>query len=98
MKKIIFIVVFLILVPVISVCHEYLNGKVEQFSPNLITINTGYKVVSYPVALNVSILKHTTHKGAFFEEPAKSGEIKENKFVTIKIENGIVTEIIIEDY
>ncbi len=78
--------------------HVYINGRISSFSGGSISINTGYATQSYRVDTNARVVRHVMINGAVMEEIASMTDISVGKIATVKVEGGMVKEIILEEY
>ena len=78
--------------------HFYLNGRVVEISPARISIDLGSSRVQYVVSPNARVVRHYRSGGSILEDPADRSQIRPGRIVTVKVENNVVTEIIVEEY
>lgn len=76
--------------------HFYINGKVINFTPNTVKIDTAKEVLYF--SNNMRIVKHIKKGKSIYEEPATLKELRINDSVTVKVIGNIVHELIIEVY
>ena len=76
--------------------HYYFNGKVNAISKNYDYINVSGE--DFYIAQDCRVAIHKEVNGAFFENPASLRDIKIGDWVTIKVIDNLVTEILIERY
>lgn len=91
----IFVLVIVILQSLsIASDHVYINGRLTNFSSTTISIDNKTYMFSY----KVKFLKHIKKKQSIYEEPATLKEARIGDFVTIKVRDNLVEEVIIEVY
>jgi hypothetical protein len=89
------------MLPLISLSdkgHQYINGRLEYIKGNVIGLKVIDEKKEFPIAPKVRYLKHVEENKAIYEKPASQNDIKEGMSVTIKVVEGMVEEIILEEY
>lgn len=93
-----FIITGLFLVLIISkpalAEHTWYTGYVRDFPKGSINVSEHI----YPVDPEVKVIQHYEKQNSIYEEAKKIEDVLPGQMVTIKIDNGYVTEIIIIRY
>ncbi|HHL39369.1 MAG TPA: hypothetical protein ENJ37_02575 [Deltaproteobacteria bacterium] len=74
--------------------HQWYNGYVDEVAPGLIKVDRR----TFRVNRQTRVVKHVKRRGAVYEEPARLDELRRFDRVTVKDEDGVAMEIIIEKY
>lgn len=78
--------------------HVYINGKLHSFGQKIITLEVLGSKRIYNLDRGVRVIKHIIAGGAIYEEPARLSDVKPGNSITIKVEDGLVKEIVLEVY
>lgn len=74
--------------------HQWYNGRVTDMKTGIINVDNK----EYEISPNVKVVQHVKGKASINEESARLDNVLTGQRVTVKIDGGFVTEIIIERY
>lgn len=87
--------IFLLLAGSAMAQHQWYNGRVTDIiKEDTIKVDNS----RYTLSPKIRVIQHVMEKGMINELPAKLDNVLPGQTVTVKIDGGFVTEIIIERY